>query len=180
MPDRSWTFLGSREIREYRVLRIREDRYRFEPTRTEADFAVCESADWVLVIPRTADGQVVFIRQFRHGVRQVVLEVPGGLVDKGESPEETAARELREETGYAAGSFRYLGRLLPNPALNTAVCHVVLAENCHQAGKTNFDPLEQIELVLRPLDALGDMIRNGELCHAQAMAAFTLMEARTR
>jgi ADP-ribose pyrophosphatase len=177
MPQNSWTLLGSRQIADYRVLRFREDRYRFEPTGAEANFAVCETADWAFVIPVTADGQVVFIRQYRHGARQVLLELPGGLMDGEEPPELTAARELREETGYEAERLRLLGRLLPNPGLNNASCYVFLAEGCRVKGKPDLDPLERIEVVLKPLGGVWEMIRTGELCHAQAIAAFALMEA---
>lgn len=177
MPHNAWTLLGSRQIADYRTLRFREDRYRFEPTGAEADFAVCDSADWVFVIPITPDGQVVFIRQYRHGARQVVLEIPGGLMDGDESPEVTAARELREETGYEAERLRRVGRLLPNPGLNNASFYVFVAEGCRLKGEQKLDPLEHIEVVLRPLDDVWEMIRTGELCHAQAIAAFALMDA---
>ncbi len=177
MPHASWTLLGSRQIADYKVLRFREDRYRFEPTGAEAAFAVCDTADWVFIIPITADGQVVFIRQYRHGARQVVLELPGGLIEGDETPEATAARELREETGYAAGRLWSPGKLLPNPGLNNAFCHVFVAEGCRREGEPDLDPLELIEVVLRPREAVWEMIRSGELCHAQALAAFALVEA---
>ncbi len=176
MPDRSWTLLRSRSIIQYEFVGIREDRYRFEPTGAEAPFVVCESADWVLVIPVTHDGQVVLIRQYRHGVQQVVLEVPGGVVDAGESPEAAAARELREETGFSAGRVQLLGTMMPNPAINSASCHVVLAEGCHRTAEPQLDPFEKIDVLLRPLAEVPEMIRCGELSHALVIAAFALMD----
>lgn len=176
MPHNSWTLLGSRYVRDYRVLRVREDRYRFEPSGDETDFVVCESADWVLVIPFTADGQVVLVRQYRHGIRQVVLEVPGGIVDGKESPEETAARELQEETGYVAENIRMIGRLVPNPALNDAHCHVAVAIGCRLAADPSPDPWEKIEVALYPQDQIRSLVRSGDLCHAQVIAAFALLE----
>jgi 8-oxo-dGTP pyrophosphatase MutT (NUDIX family) len=174
MPDHSWKLLSSRLIADYRILRLREDRYLFEPKQTEANFVVCDSADWVLIIPVTVDGQVVLVRQFRHGVRQVVLEVPGGLLDPGETPEASAVRELREETGYRAERIRLVGKMLPNPAINSASIHIVLAEGCHPAGDQNLDPFEQIEVVLRPLADIPGMIASGEIAHALVVAAFAL------
>ncbi len=174
MPDRSWKYLSSREIADFHVLKIRQDRYLFQPTQKECDFVVCDSTDWAMVIPITPDGQVVLIRQYRHGVREVVLEIPGGLLEPGESPEHAAVRELREETGYECESVRVLSRLLPNPSINNATLHVAVAEGCRPISRQDLDPLEQIEVVLRPLAEIPAMIAFGELCHAQVIAAFTL------
>jgi 8-oxo-dGTP pyrophosphatase MutT (NUDIX family) len=180
MPQNSWTLLKSRPIAEYDVISLREDSYRFEPSGAEAPFVVCESDDWVLVIPITSDGQVVFIRQYRHGVQQVVMEIPGGMMDGKETPEATAGRELREETGYVSDRLRYLGSLLPNPALNTASCHVVVAQDCRRVGSPKLDPLERIEVLSRPLASVPEMIRSGQLSHCQVIAAFSLMESIQR
>lgn len=177
MPHQSWTLLDTRQIAQYPVLRLREDRYRFEPTGAESCFVVCDSADWALIIPTTADGQLILIRQYRHGVRDVVLEVPGGVLDSGELPEDAARRELREETGYEPGRTRYLGKMLPNPAINNARLHVVLAEDCRWVGVPQLDPFEQIEVVLRPLAEVPAMIRSGEINHALVIASFALLES---
>ncbi|HUT90518.1 MAG TPA: NUDIX hydrolase [Thermoguttaceae bacterium] len=177
MPHKSWTLLGSRTVAEYKFVRIREDYYRFEPTGAEAPFVVCDSADWALVIALTEDRQIVLVRQYRHGVRQVVLEIPGGVVDAGESPEETALRELREETGFTAERVRLVGTMMPNAALNTASCHVVLAEGCRRTDRPNLDPFEKIEVLLRPVEAIPEMIRSGQIRHALVIAAFGLMDA---
>jgi len=178
MLNRTWTLLGSCCISEHRILRIREDRYRFEPTGAEAVFVVCDSSDWTIAIPVTEDGRVVFVRQYRHGVRQSVLEVPGGVAEPGETPEATAARELREETGFTAKRLEYLGKLLPNPALNNAHLHVVLAEGCSRTEEPRPDPFEQIEVELYRQEDLPEMIRSGQLCHAQVIGALALWNQR--
>ncbi len=115
----SWKLLGSRQLSDHRILKIRHDLYRFEPTAVEREFVVIEAPNWVNVVPVTDQGEVVLIRQYRHGVRDVTLEIPGGIIDPAEPPEAAAARELREETGYVAQSVRFLGRTSPIPPSKT-------------------------------------------------------------
>lgn len=174
MPSSSWTLLGSNLLRDYGAVRVREDKYRFTPTGAIADFAVCDSADWVLVIPITVDNDVVFVRQFRHGRREVILEIPGGLMEPNEKPSETAERELQEETGYVPKQMETYGPLLPNPALNTARFHVVVATGCSPTAAPSPDPFEQLEIEVRPLASISQMIRGGELQHALCVAAFAI------
>ena len=82
------------------------------------------SNDWVNVLPLTADGDAVLIRQMRFGVDAITLEIPGGVIDAGEEPIVGAQRELREETGYGGGEWRSLGVAHPNPAIQTNQVHM--------------------------------------------------------
>ena len=174
MKTDRWIHLRSRQLREFRTLRVREDRYRFTPRDREGDFVVCESADWVLIIALTPDDQVVLARQFRHGIGHLVLEIPGGVMEEGESPLESATRELCEETGFVAEQLEALPPFLPNPALNTAQCHVIVARGCRRVTTPEFDSFEDIEVELRPLSEIAQMIHSGELLHALTIAAFSV------
>jgi ADP-ribose pyrophosphatase len=176
MPERSWTLLGSRDIADHRIFRMRYDRYRFEPTGAEREFVVMDSPDWVNVVPLTPDGQVVLVRQYRHGTRRVSLEVPGGMIDADESPAEAAARELKEETGFVAQRLRLLGRANPNPAVQNNFCYFFLAEECRQVAQPQPDPFERIEVVLRPLEDIPGLMRREEICHTLVINAFAYVE----
>jgi 8-oxo-dGTP pyrophosphatase MutT (NUDIX family) len=161
-------------VSDHRIFRLREDRYRLDPEDAGRDFVVVESADWINVIPLTDDRQVVLVRQFRHGVRQITLEIPGGLAGPGEDPAEAGLRELREETGYAARRMRRLGWVWPNPAIQNNACHFFLAEGAHRVGDPTPDPGERIEVVTRPLAEIPALIQAGEIRHALVVAAFGL------
>jgi 8-oxo-dGTP pyrophosphatase MutT (NUDIX family) len=178
MPHQSWKLLGSRDVSDHRIFSIRHDLYRFEPTGAERDFVVLDCPDWVNIIPLTDDGQVVLIRQFRHGTRNVTLEIPGGVVEAHETPEAAAVRELSEETGYVPAWVKSLGFVSPNPAIQGNRSHTFLAEGCRLAAEPQPDSFEQIEVLLRPLEDIPALIRSGEISHSLIVAAFALLHFR--
>ncbi len=160
----------------HRILGVREDLYRFEPAGMEREFVVIEAPDWVNVVAVTPEFEVVLIRQFRHGVGLVTLEIPGGVVDDGEKPEDTALRELREETGFTSPKAERLGVVWPNPAIQNNSCHVFLARDARWVGAPRPDPLERIEVVTAPLARVPGLIGDGSIRHALVIAAFGLLD----
>src|SRR3989442_5906493 len=112
-----WPKTGSTPLGDYRVFKLRSDRRRSPRTGEEHDFFVLESANWVNVIALTPERQLVMIEQFRHGSERVELEIPGGLIDPGETPVAAGIRELREATGFEGEKARVLGQISPKPAI---------------------------------------------------------------
>jgi 8-oxo-dGTP pyrophosphatase MutT (NUDIX family) len=136
------------------------------------DFYVIESRDWINIIPLTDDHQVVMIRQYRHGSREVTLEIPGGLVDPGDTPKKAAARELLEETGYQAKKWVKIGVVNPNPALFNNRCYTFLAQGIKKISTPTPDQTEDIEVVLIPLADIPGLILKREIDHAMVITAF--------
>jgi 8-oxo-dGTP pyrophosphatase MutT (NUDIX family) len=160
-----WKVLRSRHIHpRYRLDTVElANGKTFEPM-------VCEFRSWANVLALTEANEVVLVRQYRHGVRETLLELPGGIVDDGESPLEGARRELMEETGYSAKNIVEVGRIYPNPAFqhNTLFCY--LATNVEDVGGQHFDDTEDIEVHLMPLDKLITLAKSGKFLHALHVA----------
>jgi 8-oxo-dGTP pyrophosphatase MutT (NUDIX family) len=132
---------------------------------------VLEFDAWANILAVTKNNEVVLVRQYRHGVQEVLLELPGGVVDEGESPLEGAKRELMEETGYKAGQIIEVGKFYPNPAIQQNILYCYLATDVEWAGEQDLDESEEIEVVLVPLDELVEMVKQGKLLHALNVAA---------
>jgi len=158
-----------------RLIDVVHDRYLLDGNDRWNDFTVIRTSDWINVIPVTVDGRFVFIRQFRHGTREVTVEIPGGAIDpKDKDPRSAAERELLEETGFRAAEYEYLGYVTPNPAMQNNRCHTFLATGAVRCGETRFDPYERIEVHLVSADEAGRALRDGTVTHGLVLAAFGL------
>lgn len=180
---RAWRVLREEHLQHCRIFDVHVATMESPHTGSSHPFYRIESPAWVNVVALTPQDELVMVRQFRHGPRVVTLEIPGGLVDPGETPEEAAARELIEETGYRAGRLASLGSLNPNPALFGNRCHMQVALDCVPAGAIQNSATEETLVELVPLAVLPDLLRDGAIDHALVVAAlyaFELWRARAR
>ncbi len=170
-PPARWEKLGQQVRLGTRVFAVQEVRYRHPVRGTEKDFVVIQSADWVNVVAVTPDEQLVMVRQFRFGIDDFSLEIPGGVMEAGEDPIEAGRRELREETGFTGGAARLLGTVHPNPAIQSNRCHYVLVEAVTRSHDLEWDADEEIQVQTLPVEEVLRLVRSGGITHALALNA---------
>lgn len=136
-----------------------------------ATFSIVEAPDWINVIALTPDEEIVLVEQYRYGIEEPTLELPGGMVDEGEHPQTTSIRELKEETGYEGSEVINLGKVSSNPAILTNYTHTYLIKNCQKVSQQNLDGNERINVHVIPLQDFLDLVADGQVHHSLVVAA---------
>lgn len=165
MPIKPWKVLESSYFRP----RFRIDKCEL-PNGNLLDATIIEFRTWANVVALTRKGDVVLVKQYRHGVCDVLLEFPGGVVEDGEDPAEGVKRELLEETGYSVSYVVEVGKIYPNPALQTNTLYCFLALDAEKVTGQNLDAGEDIEVQLVPLNELIRIGKEGGFPHALDVA----------
>ena len=166
MSIQPWKVLESRYI----YPKFRVDKCEL-PNGKFLDALILEFRAWANILAITRNQEAVLIKQYRHGVQDVLLEIPGGVVEEGEDPLDGVQRELLEETGYTASRFILVGTVYPNPAFQTNTMYCFLALDAEKVTGQSLDDGEDIEVQLVPVDNLVPMIKSGEFPHALQVAA---------
>ena len=129
-----------------------------------------EIREGVSILP-IKDGKVIVQRQYRYPVRSWQWEIPGGFVDEGETPQEAAIRELKEETGYEVKEICSMGAFYPSFGSTNEKIHLFFAE-CGELGASEREPGEMIHVEEIPLEKFGEMVASGEFMHGAGLAAW--------
>lgn len=178
-PD-SWRRLSSKEAADCRVFKVYEHLCERETDGKQSNFFVIETSDWVNIIALTAEKEAILIEQFRYGTEEIIVEIPGGIIDGQESAEAAAKRELLEETGYTAREWVCLGKSIPNPAIQNNTVFHYLALDCEKTAETAFDEHESVTTRLTPLADIEDLIGEGVISHSLVISAFYYLNLRNR
>lgn len=171
-----WDRRSARTIAKTKVFDLCGVTYFHPKRKTEREFVCLTPPDWVNIVPVTTDGKIVLVRQFRFGINDFSLEVPGGVMEPGEDPVGAGLRELAEETGYAGGTARLLGSVHPNPAIQANRCHAVLVEGVSLTKALDWDPDEEIEVFVLPVAETLGLAHAGKITHSLALCALMLFE----
>ena len=164
--------LRSEILMKGRAFAIRRDHLK-TPDGRETKFEIIEHGGSVVIIPVDENGNMLLVRQYRHATGQDLLELPAGTLDGGENPEICAAREIREETGMAAGTLTKVGDFYLAPGYSTEFMVVFLAtdlsHNPLEADADEFLSMEAIQVA----EAI-KMAERGEMPDAKSLAALFL------
>lgn len=175
-PPSRWERLSRRLLVKTRIFELDEIKFRHPVRETERDFVVLNPPDWVNVIALTPDHQIVLVNQFRYGLDDFSLEIPGGVVDPGEDFMKAGLRELSEETGFVGTNARLLGSVDPNPAIQSNRSHFILVTDAEPTAEVSWDPDEEIEVSTRPVDEVLALARNGGISHSLVLNALFMFE----
>ncbi len=170
-----WKIINSQLVLDNLWCQVRQDEVELPSGEVIDDFFVNVRPDIVLVLAVTPHREIVFVRQYRHGVGEILLELPGGAFNPQlENSQIAAARELEEETGYVADQMISLATLYDNPVKDTNKIHLILAENAYPSGTQQLDITEDVEIVLIPVESILERISMGEICVCGTITALFL------
>jgi len=166
----AWKLLQSREHLSNRWLTLRENDYELPGGKRLPSYWIVEKPSYVLVIGETRKG-LVLVREWRPGSGKLHLSFPAGFIDDGETPEQAAVREFREETGFEASGARVLGAFDAQAAWLKATCHVVYVEAGDRPETTAVDAEIEMVMVMDWGEVL-EKVRAGEVTEMHAVAGF--------
>jgi len=167
MPDLKWKILSTEYLFNDLWFKVRKDICEAPSGKLIDPYYVYEFPEWATAFALTEDNKVIMVRQYRHPVGDVIIELPGGCVDATDKDLQTAiARELLEETGYIFTSYESLGKISPNPSTNTNWMHMFLARGGKKVSEQKLDHNEEIIVELYSIDELKKMIRENKIIQA--------------
>ena len=171
MSLKPWKILDSKYLYKTNGIALRIDQCEIQNGNVFEPYVI-ETGTWVNVVALTKEREVILEKQYRHGVGQVMLEIPAGVMEEDdESPLRAAQRELLEETGYTSERFIEVGKVYPNPATHNNLTYSFLALDVEKVGQQSLDETEEIEVSLIPFDELIELAQEGGLPQALHVSA---------
>lgn len=166
-----WTLLDSKYIIKRPWATLRVDKLQLPNGNIKDEYYILEYPTWVNMVGITEQNTILFVRQYRHGAGEILVELPAGVVEEDESPELAARRELLEETGYAFDTIEYICALFANPATSGNTTYTYLLRGGKKVQEQCLDNSEDIEVVEMGIEQAKSFLFNNQLGQALHSAA---------
>lgn len=176
---KKWEVLDRKTVLEDKWIHIEASKCKLSDGTIIEPFYVNHIPDFAVIVPVTEEGNVVLVRQYRHGVEEVLLELPAGCMEAGEEPEISARRELAEETGCTGGEWEFLFKLSPDASKSSNYAWCFLAKGVRRTQVQHLDETEELEIVEMPVSEVREALDKGQFVqavHAAALYAFLCRE----
>lgn len=161
---KKWKVIKSKYLVKNPWINVRQDKCQMPDGKVVDDYFVLERPDWALIFPVTTSKEVILVKQYKHGIGKIILELPAGGVDGTDRSALAAAkRELKEETGYGGGMWSKAGEWIHEPSGQNNKIYFYIAESVKEKYKQSFDTTEDIEVIRVPLRSIRKMVNNGEI-----------------
>jgi len=175
MAELTWQVLSSEYLHKGPWATLRTDRCRMPDGRIVPSYYVLEYPDWANAVAITEDNKILMVRQYRHAAGVVSLEIPGGVIEVGESPAVGMKRELLEETGYQFDELELLCKLHANPSTANNITHCYIARGGKKVQAQHLDEQEQIEVEEYTIEEVKQLLADNKI--TQALHVSTLFYA---
>lgn len=177
--DKQWKRLSSEVGPDLKLFRARWDQMLNPRNEKSQNMIILQSKDAVNVVAISPQRTMVFVRQYRFGIEDFTLELPGGLLNHDEAVKPAAIRELREETGFVSENWEELGKIASNPVFMDSYIYHYLAENAQAKFDLEPDEGEDLEIVEIPIEEVKKMLNAGDFLHPHTVSALVRYFART-
>jgi 8-oxo-dGTP pyrophosphatase MutT (NUDIX family) len=127
------------------------------------EFYVNEYPDWVNIFGLTEEGKVLMVQQYRHGIGEVGIELPGGVTEEGETPQQAVKREALEETGYEFEEVIYLGKISANPSTTNNFLHMFVAKGGKKIADQKLDDTEDVKVLHLTIDEVKNLVKEHKM-----------------
>lgn len=177
MSIKPWTCSGSKTIIKDRWINLHADDCALPDGTKISPFYVNDIPDSVVTVAVTEDGDFLFVKQYRHGTQQILMEFPAGALEAGETNAAAAAgRELLEETGYVGNEPVFLCKIAPNASCLRTFAHCYLVTGCRRVSEQSLDTTEDLDVIILSAAETKELVQNGGIVQAVHLAALYYAE----
>jgi len=175
---KKWKLLAEEDVSPSPWFPVYKHKVQLPDGKVVDDYYVSRLEDVAMIVAVTKEKEIAFVKQYKHGIRRVMLELPAGRVKKGDTPLKTAKRELAEETGIAVKSIVSLGEIVPVPSKEDTLVHGFLVKDVEINSKQSLDETENIQVEFYSFKKTLRYIRSGKINGTDTIAILTLAQLK--